>query len=69
MNSFVYNIPVKVYFGENQLQHLSEELAKAEEDASNAFKGETGPVDEYPWRNNALAKCSLWSYQINRDIL
>ena len=28
MNNFVYNIPVKVYFGENQLQHLSEELAK-----------------------------------------
>ena len=28
MNSFVYNIPVKVYFGENQLGHLSEELAK-----------------------------------------
>ncbi|MBO4803282.1 MAG: iron-containing alcohol dehydrogenase [Muribaculaceae bacterium] len=28
MNNFVYNIPVKVYFGENQLTHLSEELAK-----------------------------------------
>ena len=28
MNSFIYNIPVKVYFGENQLQHLGEELAK-----------------------------------------
>ena len=28
MNNFVYNIPVKVYFGENQLQHLGEELAK-----------------------------------------
>ena len=28
MNNFVYNIPVKVYFGENQLQHLSEELSK-----------------------------------------
>ena len=28
MNNFVYNIPVKVYFGENQLNHLSEELAK-----------------------------------------
>ena len=28
MNNFIYDIPVKVYFGENQLQHLSEELAK-----------------------------------------
>lgn len=28
MNNFVYDIPVKVYFGENQLHHLSEELAK-----------------------------------------
>ncbi len=28
MNSFIYDIPVKVYFGENQLQHLSEELNK-----------------------------------------
>lgn len=28
MNNFVYDIPVKVYFGENQLCHLSEELCK-----------------------------------------
>lgn len=28
MNNFVYNIPVKVYFGENQLSHLGEELSK-----------------------------------------
>lgn len=28
MNPFVYDIPVKVYFGENQLSHLGEELAK-----------------------------------------
>lgn len=28
MNSFVYNIPTKVYFGENQLQHLGKELKK-----------------------------------------
>ena len=28
MNSFVYDIPVKVYFGENQLGHLGEELSK-----------------------------------------
>ncbi len=28
MNSFVYDIPVKVYFGENQLGHLGEELGK-----------------------------------------
>ena len=28
MNNFIYDIPVKIYFGENQLQHLSEELAK-----------------------------------------
>lgn len=28
MNNFVYNIPVKVYFGENQLGHLGEELKK-----------------------------------------
>lgn len=28
MNSFVYDIPVKVYFGENQLRHLGEELKK-----------------------------------------
>lgn len=28
MNSFVYDIPVKVYFGENQLGHLGEELRK-----------------------------------------
>lgn len=26
MNNFIYNIPVKVYFGENQLVHLGEEL-------------------------------------------
>lgn len=28
MNSFVYDIPVRVYFGENQLHHLGEELRK-----------------------------------------
>lgn len=28
MNGFIYDIPVKVYFGENQLQHLGEELRK-----------------------------------------
>ena len=28
MNNFVYNIPTKVYFGENQLGHLGEELSK-----------------------------------------
>ncbi|HPJ03646.1 MAG TPA: iron-containing alcohol dehydrogenase, partial [Candidatus Limiplasma sp.] len=28
MNSFVYDVPVKVYFGENQLGHLGEELSK-----------------------------------------
>ena len=28
MNSFIYDIPVKVYFGKNQLCHLSEELKK-----------------------------------------
>jgi hypothetical protein len=28
MNSFVYDIPVKVYFGAGQLHHLPEELAK-----------------------------------------
>jgi alcohol dehydrogenase YqhD (iron-dependent ADH family) len=28
MNSFVYNIPTKVYFGENQLGYLGEELRK-----------------------------------------
>lgn len=28
MNSFVYDIPVKVYFGENQLRYLGEELSK-----------------------------------------
>ena len=28
MNNFIYDIPVKVYFGENQLSHLGEELSK-----------------------------------------
>ena len=28
MNNFIYNIPTKVYFGENQLSHLPEELKK-----------------------------------------
>ena len=28
MNSFVYDIPVKVYFGENQLCHLGAELSR-----------------------------------------
>ncbi|WP_099468100.1 iron-containing alcohol dehydrogenase [Konateibacter massiliensis] len=28
MNNFIYDIPTKVYFGENQLGHLSEELSK-----------------------------------------
>ena len=28
MNSFIYDIPVKVYFGENQLSHLGGELKK-----------------------------------------
>ena len=28
MNNFVYDIPVKVYFGEDQLCHLGEELSK-----------------------------------------
>lgn len=26
MNNFVYDIPTKVYFGENQLCHLGDEL-------------------------------------------
>ena len=28
MHSFVYNVPVKVYFGQNQLGHLGEELKR-----------------------------------------
>lgn len=28
MNSFIYDIPVKVYFGENQFHHLGKELAR-----------------------------------------
>lgn len=28
MNGFIYDIPTKVYFGENQLFHLGKELAK-----------------------------------------
>ena len=28
MNSFIYDIPTKVYFGTGQLAHLGEELAK-----------------------------------------
>lgn len=28
MNNFIYDIPVKVYFGENQLEHLGEELSQ-----------------------------------------
>ena len=28
MNNFVYDIPTKVYFGENQLGHLGKELSK-----------------------------------------
>lgn len=28
MNNFIYDIPVRVYFGENQLCHLGEELSK-----------------------------------------
>ena len=28
MNPFVYEIPTKVYFGENQLEHLGSELAR-----------------------------------------
>lgn len=28
MNNFVYDIPTKVYFGEDQLGHLGEELSK-----------------------------------------
>lgn len=28
MNQFLYDIPVKVYFGENQLSHLGEELSR-----------------------------------------
>lgn len=28
MNNFVYDIPTKVYFGENQLGHLGGELSK-----------------------------------------
>lgn len=28
MNNFIYDIPVKVYFSENQLGHLGEELKK-----------------------------------------
>jgi len=28
MNNFIYDIPTKVYFGENQLEHLGEELNK-----------------------------------------
>lgn len=28
MNSFIYDIPVKVYFGRDQLCHLGEELGR-----------------------------------------
>ena len=28
MNNFVYDIPTKVYFGENQLENLGAELSK-----------------------------------------
>ena len=28
MNNFIYDIPVKVYFGQDQLSHLGEELSR-----------------------------------------
>ena len=38
----------KIFSPFDALKGFSDELAKTEEDASNAFKRETGPVDEYP---------------------
>jgi hypothetical protein len=50
MNSFIYDIPVKVYFGENQLVHLGEELSKYGKNVLLAYGGgsikKTGLYDE-----------------------
>lgn len=39
MNSFVYDLPVKVYFGKDQLGHLGEELAKCGKRVLLAYGG------------------------------
>ena len=28
MNNFIYDVPTRVYFGENQITHLGEELSR-----------------------------------------
>lgn len=50
MNSFVYELPVKVYFGKDQLGHLGEELAKCGKRVLLAYGGgsirQTGLYDK-----------------------
>lgn len=50
MNSFVYDLPVKVYFGKGQLGHLGEELAKCGKRVLLAYGGgsikQTGLYDK-----------------------
>lgn len=50
MNSFVYDLPVKVYFGKDQLDHLGEELAKCGKRVLLAYGGgsikQTGLYDK-----------------------
>lgn len=50
MNSFVYDLPVKVYFGKDQLGHLGEELAKCGKRVLLAYGGgsikQTGLYDK-----------------------
>ena len=44
MNSFIYDIPTKVYFGENQLGHLGEELGKYGEKVLLTFAPSLGHI-------------------------
>ncbi len=55
MKSFVYDIPVKVYFGENQLCHLGEELAKFGKRVLLTYGG--GSIKKIGLYQAVLAEC------------
>jgi hypothetical protein len=55
MNNFLYDIPVKVYFGENQLCHLGEELSKFGKRVLLTYGG--GSIKRIGLYDKVIAEC------------
>lgn len=67
MNNFVYDIPTKVYFGENQLGHLGKELSKYGKKVLLAYGG--GSIKKSGLYDKVVAEVKNAGLELNLNYL